>query len=228
MTPSLLSTSLAYQSWQRSTQSCLLLLSGHTALEGRNGRGYTHSWLSPTTTHVTEELHEQGKLVAYYCCHPGPRPEKIIRGKDIIAAVVYQILEWHPEVLRRKEQQFGVMVRSEEWRSQNEGETLEISFRLLREVLVELKDLGTFYIVLDRIDLGSWKLHRVMTALMRLVLDEQVGNVKIMTTAAEFWDIESLELNETVRGKVLAHQEWNQRLMTPMEIHQARTASSMG
>ena len=66
-----------------------------------------------------------------------------------------------------------------------------------------------------------------MTALMGLVLDEELGNVKIMTTAAEYWDAESLELEETASSRILAHQGWNQRLLTPMEMHQAHSASPM-
>ena len=140
---------------------------------------------------------------------------------------MYQILSWHPEVLRRKEQQFCARVRSEEWRSQNGAVTLEITFRLLRDVLVELKDLDTVYIVLDRIDLGSWKLDRVMNALTGLALDKELGNVKIITTAAEYWDVESLELEETARSRILAHQGWDQRLLTPTEMRRVRSADPM-
>ena len=167
-------------------------------------------------------------MVGYYCCHPGPRAEiEKYPGKDIIAAIVYQILGWHPEVLRRKEQQFRRIVRSEEWGSQNGVVNLKITFQLLREVLVELKDLDTIYIVLDRIDLGSWKLDRVMNALTDLVLDKELGKVKIMTTAADYWDAESLELDETARSRVLAHQRWDQRLLTSTEMHRARSADPL-
>ena len=225
MTPTLLSGSSAYQNWQAATHSALLLLSGSTAPDGRNSRGLTHSWLSSATTYVVEEVRERGELVAYYSCHPGLRAEPH-EGRDIIAGLVYQMLERKPEVLRRKEQQFRTMVRSEAWRN-HEGEsvTVEITFQLLREVLFELKELGTIYIVVDRIDLASWKFHRIMSAFVELVQDESSAHVKIMATAARYWDDEGVE--ESARQRVMTQQGWDQRLLSPMEIRRARSATPL-
>lgn len=216
MTPTLLSSSLAYQNWQAATHSSFLLLSGRTVPEGRSGRGYTHSWLSPATVNVVEEMRERGGLVAYYCCHPDLRAE-IHEGRNIIEGIVYQMLERKPEALRRKGQQFRAMVRNEAWRTQDESAGVKLTFQLLREVLLELKEPGTIFIVVDRIDLGSWKLHRVVAALVGLVLDEELGNVKIMATAAEYWDVESLE-EKVPDSHVMADQGWDQRLLGRMEI----------
>lgn len=215
MSPELLSTSEAYQKWRDSAQSSLLLLSGRTASEGRNSRGDTHSWLSPTTTYVAEEMREQGQPVAYYCCHPDIRAETH-PGKDIISTVIYQMLEWKPDILRRRYQQFRSMVQSQEWQNrEDESASMEVMFRLVREILHEIKDLGTIFVVLDRVDLCSWKLHHVLKALVALVLDESL-HLKIMATARDYWDIEGVE--ETAPGRVVVQQDWDQRQLTAQEL----------
>ncbi|KAL9118252.1 MAG: hypothetical protein Q9187_005208 [Circinaria calcarea] len=218
MSPGLLSTSEAYQKWQDSAQSCLLLLSGRTASEGRNSRGDTHSWLSPATTYVTEELRKQDQRVAYYCCHPDLRAEDH-SGKEIISTIIYQMLDWKPAILRHRNQQFRSVVQSPAWQDPgDESASIEIMFRLVREILAEIKDLGRITVVLDRVDLCSWELHHIMKALTGLVLDES-WHLKIMATMAtarDYWDVD--DLDDTASGRVLIHQGWDQRQLTPQEM----------
>ena len=161
MSPKLLNDSPHYQKWLGHTESCLLFLGGHTQLEGRNGRGYTHSWLSPVTSYVTEDMRNHGQKVVYYCCHPGNSAERH-QGKDVIFSIAYQMLEWKPEILRWKYQQFKTIARSKARYAERETEVVTTCFQVLREVLVEMKDLGMVFIVLDRVDQCDWKLQLMM------------------------------------------------------------------
>ena len=108
------------------------------------------------------------------------------------------------------------MVQSQAWQNQeDESASVEVMFRLVRELLAEIKDLGTVFIVLDRVDLCSWKLHHVLKAFVGLLQVESL-QLKIMTTANAYWDIENLE--ETALRRVIVHQDWNQRPLTSQEI----------
>ncbi|MCJ1252165.1 hypothetical protein MMC30_009404 [Trapelia coarctata] len=222
MSPELLNTSEEYRKWQSITQSCLLVLSGRTVIEGRNSHGLTHSWLSPATIHVAEEAAIDGKKVAYYCFHPDNRAD-IDPKKDFLSTLICQILEWKPSILRRKNQHFLSVVSSKEWGDRETHKTaLAVRFSLLREVLVEMKDLGSITMVLDRIELCNWKLLVLMHALVGFVASLTVDDccvVKIMVvldTAKEYWDAESLE--EKDADRVMLYQRWDQEQMSPLEM----------
>ena len=219
-----LESSKYYQDWLSCTQSCLLFLSGVTELEGRNARGYTHSWLSPAATCITKEMRNQGQKVAYYCCHPDVSAERHA-SKDVIATMVYQILEWKPKLLRHKYQQFQKIVQREEWQVGDNRKVVEDLFQMMHEVLGEVKDFGTIFIVLDRVDLCDWELGRGMSELVKLVLDDLM-KVKIMVvhnpTFGKMWDTD--EVDEKAPGRVMVHQEWNQRRLTPLEMQRAHSA----
>lgn len=218
MTQKLLHTSEAYNKWQDTVGSCLLVLSGQTVPEARTSRGYTHSWLSPATIYIAEELRKNERLVAFYSCHPGVRAEGHT-GKDIMSIITYQILEWKPEILRRKDQQFRSKLQSVAWSSpEKEKAAVSLSFRLLREVLLDIKDLGTVFLLLDRVDLCSWKLHNVMAALVELVESEScmVKIVVVLDTVRGEWDSDRGE--ESALDRVMVHQGWDQRKLSPMEV----------
>jgi len=211
MSPTLLRTSEAYNKWQDAVGSCLLVLSGRTVPDARTSRGYTHSWLSPAPTHIAEELRKDGRLVAYYSCHPGVRAEEHT-GKEIMSTIAYQILEWKPDILRRKDQQFRSILQSEIWSNPaNEKAAVDLVFQFLREVLLQITALGTVFLVLDRVDLCSWKLHHVMAALVDLVGSEScaVKIVVVLDTAREEWDVDHVE--ESALDRVMVHQAWDQR-----------------
>lgn len=117
-------------------------------------------------------------------------------------------------------------MQSEAWQAENENKIIPDLFRMLREVLVEVKDLGTIFIILDRVDMCGWKLHRIMDALVGLVLDD-LWKVKIMIVhnpvgSDEKWEME--EMDEKALSRIMVHQEWHQRWLTPLELQRAHSA----
>ncbi|MCJ1438053.1 hypothetical protein MMC27_007440 [Xylographa pallens] len=225
MSLDLLNTCDEYLRWRNLSQSCILVLSGRTASDGRSNHGYTNSWLSPATVQVTEEGRNEGRKVAYYCCHPDIRAESH-RAKDVLQSLIYQILEWKPDVLRHKNQSFLSSVRSEAWReSASEKEAINAVLRLLREVLTGLKDVGVITIVVDRLDLCEEKIFVVMDALVDFIgsiVDEScvVKMMVVLDPAHGYWDAENLEGKHAER--VMLRQDWNQRQLSPLEMQRKK------
>jgi len=224
MNPMLLRTSEAYHKWQDQVGSCLLVLSGRTVPAARARSDFTHSWFSPAATHVAEELHKDGRFVACYSCHPDVRALEHT-GKEVLSAIIYQILEWKPAILGRKEQQFRSMLQSEAWTNPgsnpaNEKAAVKLIFQLLSEVLVEMQDLGPLFLVLDRVDLCSWKLNYMMAALVDLVGNNSctVKILVVLDTARGEWDVDYME--ESVLDRVMVHQAWDQRKLSRGEVLQ--------
>ena len=227
MSLDLLNTCDEYLRWRNLSQSCILVLSGRTASDGRNSHGYTNSWLSPATVQVTEEERNEGRKVAYYCCHPDIRAESH-QAKDVLLSLMYQILEWKPDVLRHKNQSFLSSVRSEAWReSASDKEAINAVLRMLREVLRELKDVGIITIVVDRLDLCEDELFIVMDALVDFIgsiVDESyvVRMMVVLDPAHGYWDAENLGAKNAER--VMLRKDWNQRQLSPLEM-QRKTQS---
>ncbi len=219
MSRALLTTSENYDRWRITGGSSLLVLSGRTLPEGRSSRGYTHSWLSPALTYIAEDHQED--MMAYFCCHPGARAEEHA-GKIIFCTLLYQILKVKPDILRKKDQQFRNLVQSDLWqRPESDKPAVQMMFSMLREVLHELKALGMVYLILDRIDLCSWKLRYVMSELNSLVTDDRCA-VKIVVVVDEVsasLDVgDVLELEEEGQDSKLVYAAWNQRPLTLQEI----------
>ena len=221
MSLDLLNTCDEYLRWRNQSQACLLVLSGRTASDGRSSHGYTNSWLSPAVVQVAEEGRKEGRKVAYYCCHPDIRAEPH-RAKDVLQSLIYQILEWKPDVLRHKNQSFLTSVRSEAWREPaTDKEAMNTILRLLHELLMEMKDLGTITIALDRLDLCEEKVFVVMDALVGFIasLRDESCVVKMMVVldpAHGYWDPENLE--EKNAERLMLRQDWNQRQLSPLEM----------
>jgi hypothetical protein len=197
MTPDLLFALPAYNVWLNAQESSLLLLSGQTDINSRAGRGFTHSWLSPATLHVTSALRENGNTeVAYYSCHPGVRTDKEIEinlEKDMLTQLSYHMLEWQPSILRRKMQQLQNLIHNPLWegvaadsdgtekrKRKHTGRNIEkaplaLWFSLLREVLLEMRvesPRDCMYLVLDRLDLVECRIGDFMDELTALVKNE--------------------------------------------------------
>ena len=220
MSPSLLGTSASYNRWQESAESCFLILSGKTLSEGRNSRGFTHSWLSPAAIHITEKERAENGRVAFYSCHPGTTAERH-SGREIISSLIHQMLEWKPDVLRRKFQQFLLEVKSDAWRDrENENQALGIMFQLLRQIILEVHELGRIYVVIDRIDLYSWNLRKMMKGLVELVTDQpyMVEVMAVLDPDRGYWNPGEAIEEEEALSRIEFHQEWNQRQLSAQEI----------
>jgi hypothetical protein len=97
--------------------------------------------------------------------------------------------------------------------------------RLLGNVLEVVKDLGTTYIIIDRLDQceGDGQFRVVMDEFVRLVGDPGC-NVKLAIIADTSlgrgeWKSEYLPEGEYRVDRVFNHQEWNQRLLTNQEMN---------
>jgi hypothetical protein len=222
MNRSLLQKSEEYRSWISSTESCMLFLSGRTAREGRYYKGLTHCWLSPAAIYLVEDLTREEINVAFYSCHPDLE-SKPVSAKHIISSIILQVLKRKPQILREKAVQFHSAIRSDPWLEANAVKTqARAMMRLLGSVLEVVKDLGTTFIIIDRLDQCEGQFRVVMDELVRLVGDPTC-NVKLAIIAETSfgggeWKSEYLPEGEYRVDRVFNHQDWNQRLLTNQEM----------
>jgi hypothetical protein len=209
----------------------MLFLSGRTAREGRYLKGLTHGWLSPAAIYLVEDLAREGINVAFYSCHPDleGKPASL---KHIISSIVLQVLKRKPQILREKAVQFHSAIRSDPWLEANALKTqARAIMKLLGSVLEAVKDLGTTFIIIDRLDMidrlgqreGQFRV--AIDELVRLVGDRRC-NVKFAIIADTSygggeWKSEYLPEGEYRLDRVFKHQEWNQRLLTNQEMNRA-------
>jgi hypothetical protein len=225
MSRSLLQKSQEYQNWISSTESCMLFLSGRTVREGRYLKGLTHCWLSPAAIYLVEDLAREDINVVFYSCHPDLESKRV-SVKHIISSIVLQVLKRKPQILREKAVQFHSAIRSDPWLESNAVKTqARAMMRLLGNVLEVVKDLGTTYIIIDRLDQceGDGQFRVVMDEFVRLVGDPGC-NVKLAIIADTSlgrgeWKSEYLPEGEYRVDRVFNHQEWNQRLLTNQEMN---------
>ena len=221
MSVDMLDTSHAFRKWKEYPGASVLYLSGLTQTAGRNSLGYTHSWLSPATTHVVSMMRNQGCKVAYYCFHPGVRadPHDARLGTDLIASVTYQVLEWKPNIVRNKHESLRAMIDSDSWQKpEDDDAAIEFAFRVLREVLNGTMDLGTVFMILDRVDLCSWRLPLLVRQLTQLAKDSE-STLKVMCTSSSslvsHWDPDDTARN--AEKGIFAHSNWDQRQLSSLE-----------
>jgi hypothetical protein len=222
MNRGLLQSCQSYQSWIASTESCLLFLSGGTALEGRR-LNLTHSWLSPAATYIAEDLGREKRSFVFFSCHP-ELDSKLVPTKQVISSIILQILKWRPRILREKAVQYQHAVLSEAWRdASNEKIMVSSMIELLNDLLAAVKELGTTFIVIDRLDQCESELRVVMDELVRLVGDAAC-NVKLAVIAETsygrgYWHPEYLREDEYALKRVFCHKDWNQGRMTHQEMN---------
>lgn len=217
---------LEYQQWLDHPQSSLLFLSGSTQSEGRKFKGYTHCWLSPASIYIAEGLTRQGCKVAYFSCHPDIQSTHA-PGETVLSSIVSQILEWRPEILRDKDAQFRQTFESSHHRTKE-----HMLVDLLGEILLEFRDLGTVYIVIDRLDCCQSKIDNIGNELARLitVLGQAEFRVKIAIVAETSggqgnWHWAYLPTPEYATDRLFIVEGWNQRRLTPSESSLPRRPS---
>ena len=222
MNPGLLESCPSYREWVLSVDSSLLFLSGRTAREGKKMPGLTHCWLSPAAIYIAEGLIKEDKKLAFYSGHPELQ-SKSSSAKQIISSIILQILKWKPQVLRDKGVQFHTAVLSDAWQdSRNEKVMVRAMIRLLRDLLAEVKDLGTAFIIIDRLDQCESEIRIVMDELAGLVGDATC-RVKVAVIAETSygrgeWRHEFLKEDDYALDRVFVHKGWNQERMTNQQI----------
>ena len=184
--------------------------------------GLTHSWLSPAAIYIAEELTKDGRNLAFYSCH-SELESKSSSAKQILSAIIMQILKWKPIILRDKGIQFHTSVLSDAWQdSRNEKVMVRSMIRLLRDILAEVKELGTNFIIIDRLDQCESEIRIVMDEFAGLVGDKSC-DVKIMIVAETSygrgeWRHEFLKEDDYALDRVFVHKGWNQERITSQQI----------
>ncbi|TVY32027.1 hypothetical protein LSUB1_G008432 [Lachnellula subtilissima] len=218
MSRDLLQKASFYHDWISSTESSLLFLSGRTAIEGRHYRGWRHCWLSPASIYIAEDLassQDNNHIIAFFSCHP-EFESRTVSTNHIISSIVLQILQRHPHVLRKKAVQFQSAALS--------GAMME----LLSEVLACVKEFGTTYIVLDRLDQCEGKFNLLMDRLVRLVgdpgCDVKIAVIAETSIGGGKWHPEYLPEGEYRLDHVFGGQAWNQARLTNLEMNRGDRA----
>lgn len=217
---------LEYQRWMEHSQSSLFFLSGSTAIEGRKLKGFSHCWLSPAAIYITDSLRRQGCKVGFYSCHAGlgsSHPP----GELVLSSFIFQVLQWRPQILRTKEYDFNEMLES----SHHVGRE-HMLVNLLSDILLEMQDLQTVYLVIDRLDCCDTRIDIVANELARLITihTSTAFRVKVAIVAETSggsgnWNAEFLPEHEYATDRLCVVKGWNQRRLTPGETSMPRRPS---
>jgi hypothetical protein len=185
-------------------------------------QGLTHCWLSPAAIYITEDLVKDESKFVFYSCHP-ELESKILSAKQILSSIILQILKWKPHILRDKGVQYHTAVLSEAWQDAGKEKVMVNSMiKLLRDLLAEVRNLGTAFIIIDRLDQCESELRIVMDELAGLVSDSAC-NVKIAVIAETSygrgeWRHEFLKEDDYALDRVFVHKGWNQERMINQQI----------
>lgn len=215
-----------YEQWVDHPLSSLLFISGSTAPEGRKFKNYRHSWLSPAAIYIAEGFVSQGDKVAFFSCLPdidSPR----ISGGTLLSSLILQALHWRPEILREREARFIATLKSTHHRSRE-----HMLIDLLGDVLLAMQDLGTVYLVIDRLDCCEGKIKDTSNELARLitVLRSPEFRVKVAIVAETSgdggrWNWEHLPEHEFATDRIFAMEGLDQRRLTTSESSLPRRPS---
>ncbi|KAI9736713.1 MAG: hypothetical protein M1834_000917 [Cirrosporium novae-zelandiae] len=213
MTAEVLSTEQAYQSWKQCPGSSFLLLSGKSPSEAQVGNT-TYCWLSYAAILAVEQLRNEGKRVAYYCCHPQARATEV-PIQTAISHLLAQLLSWQPEILQDKLHHFQTLVQKDRWHHENEKKALEAIFETLKELLKHLKlEEYPTYIIIDRADQCKCR-HRYLIEWFSRLACESASGVKIMVVMdSKFWNTDTFsceDVREDSKGFMLCKLDWDQR-----------------
>ncbi|TVY81584.1 hypothetical protein LSUE1_G003620 [Lachnellula suecica] len=223
MSPEMLQSSDPYQKWITSTISSMLFLSGRTAIEGRHYTGWGQSWLSPAAIYIAEDLAWRKAHLAFFSCYPGLESRSIC-AKQIISSVAVQILKQHPQVLRENAVQLHTLALSDPFRNDSERKAQnQAATKLLRDVLTPVRDLGTTYIILDRLDKCQGKFNILMDELVKLVGDPSCDFKLVIIAETSLgggeWHPEQLPDDSYSLDRVFTCQDWNQSRLTNLDLN---------
>lgn len=215
MTAELLFAEDDYKSWDHCQASSCLLLSGKSPPEAQAGNS-AYCWLSQGAILVVERLRNEGKRVAYYCCHPQLHTTET-NIQTVICHLLYQLISWSPELLRTKLQLFKTFVQRDRWQQADEKQALGAMFQALREILdhlmKHLEPNEIIYVVVDRADQCKCRHKRLIEEFVCLARSS-VPIVKILIVVdSTSWKINSFackEISEGSKGVLLCKLDWDQ------------------
>ena len=205
-----------YQSWIKSEQSCLLILSGHN---DRSISDIDQCWLSPVALTLIQDFNHQSSHLAYSYYIFLPKGELLYRSLSVI---LLQLLSQKPQVLRNKSQhdEFRAELyelQKIEHQGKNmtdiEDERLSAFHKVAFRVMNFFQESESVYIIIDRADrccdLKKGFDHRkpLLKMLVKMVEAARCKLRVLVVINGDQWDVERRqdELGKKMRGKVIVH-----------------------
>jgi hypothetical protein len=105
---------------------------------------------------------------------------------EVLSSIVYQLLALQPKVLSNRDR-FEALVgklKSDEWRSERLTETFTVLTDIFGMLAELFEELGTIYIVLDRVDRCSGSTQRLIEKLLDLSAVKETYRVKILVVVS--------------------------------------------
>ena len=149
----------AFENWEQSKKSCILLIHGRTAITSRD-----YSWLSPIGFRLVDIYHVQDRPVICHCCHDELFMKQDAPAHTVVSSLVYQLLCAKSAILRDQSRFDSLQQKFAEpsWRAGSP----KAAFAALGELLEIFPEV---HILLDRIDLIKGDPDRFVDPIVNLV-----------------------------------------------------------
>ena len=206
-----------YQSWTKSEQPCLLILSGYN---NKSIANLDQCWLSPVAIDLIRDLRlgSDHPIYAYYVFRP--QGELLYRA---LAVILLQLLRQKSQVLRDKPQSdelraelynLGKNDHGDKKAIESEDERLSALQTVALRVVGFFNESETVHVVLDRVDrccdLKKKVDHRkpLLKALVKMVEAARCKLRVLVVINGHQWSIEQRrdELEEKINGRTIVHR----------------------
>ncbi|KAL8829319.1 MAG: hypothetical protein Q9170_006224 [Blastenia crenularia] len=185
MTSKLLISDAAYRNWRLCASSCVLVIAGSTALQGRAPQSQSGCWLPPAALHVFDILQpEDTTKVIFYTRQPDFK-ESVTSLRQVVSSLVCQVLAWGPEIVRHTFKELRLTVESDAWSSKDSDVAIACQIGPPTRVISLLPVDKKVTLILDRLDLCREHTHRILQALQSL-FEHQPNGVKILIAMREY------------------------------------------
>ena len=196
-----------YQSWTKSEQSHLLVLSGYN----NSNVGMHQCWLSPIAAAAVKDLDQQ-KVRPLYAYYALPRSGKLLF--DVVAVLLLQLLRQKSDALRNEERHAELRGELGKFGEKEMDENDKAS--ALEKVALRVMELfdrsETLYIVVDRADrCRDWKQkdHRrmLLRVFIRMVESAQCRLKVLAVVDGHSWRVEAYQdkLGAKLQDRFIVH-----------------------
>ena len=136
----------SYSAWDRSPNSCVMLLHGTTAVTKT-----TYSWLSPALFELVPPTDDHQRLVVFHMCQVESYMEEDVPAHTVLSGLVAQLLDAKASILRDQQryEELSRALSDPAWCANRPG----LPFAVLRKVLDTSPILyPNVYLIVDRVD----------------------------------------------------------------------------
>lgn len=144
-----------FNHWLNEADAGILFLSGQNAAWVNQT---TLNWLSQAAVLVAEKLKREERELAYIFCQTKSllaQSEKPL-VKSVFAYLAFQLLDRRPMDPQRIESEIEAIIHGDEWKSDDDYDTLQASTKLIKTALQNYHSEETVFLVIDRIDQCLW------------------------------------------------------------------------